>query len=98
VDLLVVVVVVPLGVVAVVVGVEAGVVGVVPVPVTVVVAAAPEDTGTEDTVAFKQLVEPPVWTVNGADCEISPLASRSVMSRLVPTGKLTAVQVNEVPV
>jgi len=65
-------------------------VGVVPVvkgvadDATGVVAAA----GAPDPVAveFKQPVELPVWTVNGALCEISPLVSRMVISRLVPTG------------
>jgi hypothetical protein len=95
------VLVVPLGVVPVpvVVGVVADVadvVGVVPVPV-VVAAVVPAGVDKEEAVPFKQLVELPVSTVNGADCEISPLLSRRVMSRLVPTAKLTAAQVNEVP-
>jgi hypothetical protein len=90
---------VPLGVVAVVVGVVADVVGVVPVPVVVaavVPVVEPADADVE-AVEFKQFVSEPVWTVNGADCEINPLLSRSVMSRLVPIAKLTAGQVNEFP-
>jgi len=85
---------VPLVVVPVVVGVVA--VGVV-VPATALVEGAAEVLGGPDAVEFKQVVEPPVWTVNGADCEICPVLSRRVMSKLVPTAKLTAVQVNEFP-
>jgi len=91
---------VPLGVVAVVVGAVPDVVGVVPVPVVVAAVVPVVLAGVDklDAVPFKQLVELPVSTVNGADCEISPLLSRRVMSRLVPTAKLTAAHVNEVPV
>jgi len=78
---------VPLVVVPVVVPVVVGVVAVgVVVPVTAVVEGAAEVLAVPDAVEFRQLVELPVWTVNGADCEISPLVSRRVMSKLVPTG------------
>lgn len=85
--------------------VAAGVVGVVdilvvapgvvdPVVVPVVVPAGADGAAVE----FKQLRSVPVWTVNGADCEISPVLSRRVMSRLVPTVTFTFGQRNDVPV
>lgn len=81
--------------------VAAGVVGVVDalvvapgVVVPVVVPAGADGAAVE----FKQLRSVPVWTVNGADCEISPVLSRRVMSRLVPTVTFTFGQRNDVPV
>jgi len=36
-----------------------------------------------EAVPFKQLVLPPVWTVNAADCADAPVPSRRVIPRLV---------------
>jgi len=74
------------------VGVEPDEVVVVPV-LGVEAAEAPVPVAVE----FKQLVLVPVRTVNGAVCPVTPLLSRTVMSKLVPEASLTAVQVNEVP-
>jgi len=87
---------VPLGVVAVVVGIEDDVVPAGVVPAALVVEAAAGAEPEPGVVVFKQAVETPAWTVNGADCAVVPVLSRIVRSRLVPEGKASAAKVNEV--